>query len=77
MKINVGDTISSKLDELRLMENIESTTSTLSGQSKISGYLRKNEIGLVLEIDERNSGQVHILGPNGRGWTYFGFLIKI
>lgn len=80
MRLRIGDIVQSifnENDSLDLASDVETSYSALVGRVTNSGKLYGNETAIVIEVDQRGSGQVKIAGPAGRGWVAGTFLKKI
>ena len=80
MRLRIGDIVQSifnENDSLDLASDVETSYSALVGRVTNSGKWYGNETAIVIEVDQRGSGQVKIAGPAGRGWVAGTFLKKI
>lgn len=80
MRLRIGDIVQSifnENDSLDLASDVETSYSALIGKVTNTGKLYGNETAIVIEVDQRGSGQVKIAGPAGRGWVAGTFLKKI
>jgi hypothetical protein len=81
LKLRIGDIVqsiyNSAADSINLVSDVETSYTALVGKVSNSGKLYGNETAIVIEVDQRGSGQVKIAGPAGRGWVAGTFLKKI